>query len=214
MSIDTTVPPTLWEPFITRIERRAGTKGRPHWAYGDGDSSWSRHTEGVICELALAKILGLLDFVPTVDVFTSEPDVPPFWEVRQVARGTMVKVHPKDDPDRLVAAVRSDAGKRIADLKIPTGEHARRLLGALRGTTFRCTFEGFIRAGGVQANPHKFPVDDPGGRRAPVQWVRLSQLVDVDEGWHRLHQWMRHPKTSVWLCAFCGARYEEDAAAS
>lgn len=146
-------------------------KGKPAFP----GATEKHHQIGAGAELAFAKLVEV-EWPASVNTFTSEPDVPPRWEVRWTKlRG--VKVRAKDAEDALCVWISG---------KFP-----------------RFEVMGYIRAGGAKRHPEWY--DDPGKRGQSIWLVPPSRMIPIEPGFHRMCL-VEQDDWGLWRCAFCGRR--------
>lgn len=166
------------------VQRIALAEGNPRFEYTGERDGLNTHALGAMAELAFARGLGL-EWPAHVGTYRTQPDVPPFWEVRWSSKLNRAKVAIDDPAHYLVAHV--------------TG----------RPPGFE--IHGCIIAGWVQSNVEAKDLPDkdgkPRGRKA--HFIDTYHLTPIDPTFHQTHWWINgYGGLEGWLCIYCGARRE------
>lgn len=162
------------------VQRIDLAEGDPRFEYSGARDGLNTHALGAMAELAFCRAVGL-EWPAHVGTYRTEPDVPPFWEVRWSSKINRAKIAVDDPPHYLVAHV--------------TG----------RPPGFE--IHGFILAGWVQQNvaPKDLPDKDGKPRGRAAHFIDTYHLSPIEIGFHGLCSWAHgHGDREGWLCIFCG----------
>lgn len=192
MKLEVKLPVSLWDAGervgLRRYERAKEKGSRDSF----GQDSAENHVYGARGEAAAAYAMGLeWPHARSIDGYAEVADLLPNWEIRTCATAGGMKVRVPcsptrhkycDQPERLVAFVFNDRGSP------------------------RYRMIGYVVADWAQR--HR-PLSDPGERKVPAHFVKMTDLAPFTEDFHAIHGWVRDPSSpSGWACAYCPVQYE------